>query len=106
VFSHRTGKPAHPAFFRLRVPAYWHYNALAGLRTLAAAGHLDDPRTSDALDLLEERRRADGTWRVEGKWWKRPGSKGSGVEAVDWGNAANELLTEQARGVLSAAGRL
>jgi hypothetical protein len=106
VFSHRTGKPAHPAFLRLRWPAYWHYDVLGGLRTLDASGRLDDPRASDALDLLEEKRRPDGTWRVEGKWWKRPGSNGAGVEAVDWGAAANELLSEQARDVLCGAGRL
>ena len=45
------------------------------------------------------------TWRTEGKWWKQPGSKGSNVEAVDWGEAANELLTERATSVLRAAGR-
>jgi hypothetical protein len=106
VYSHRTGEPAHPAFMRLRVPAYWHYDVLAGLRTLAAAGAISDPRTADALDLLESKRRPDGTWRTEGKWWRRPGSAGSNVEAADWGNAANELLTAQARGVLDAAGRL
>jgi hypothetical protein len=106
VFSHRTGEPAHPAFMRIRYPAYWHYDVLAGLRTLAASVGLADPRTADALDLLASKQRPDGTWRVEGKWWKRPGSKGSNVEALDWGGVANELLTEQASGVLAAAGRL
>jgi len=105
VFSHRTGEPAHAAFFKLRFPAYWHYDLLAGLRTLEAAGALGDPRAGRALDLLEEKRGDDGTWRVEGRWWKRPGSKGSNVEAVEWGGAANELLTEQATRVLRAAGR-
>jgi hypothetical protein len=106
VFSHRSGEPAHPAFLRLRFPAYWHYDLLAGLRTLAAAGALGDSRATRALELLEEKRRDDGSWRVEGKWWKGPGSKGSNVEAVDWGPVANELLTQQANGVLAAAGRL
>ena len=49
---------------------------------------------------------SEGTWRCEGTWWKRPGSKGGNVEAVDWGDAADELLTEQATRVLAAAGRL
>ena len=106
VFSHRTDELAHPAFEKVRFPAYWHYDVLVGLRTLAASVGLDDPRTGDALDVLESKRLPDDAWRVEGKWWKRPGSKGSNVEAVDWGEAANELLTEQARGVLAAAGRL
>ena len=85
---------------------YWHYDVLVGLRTLASSIGLDDARTADALDLLESKRREDGSWRAEAKWWKRPGSKGSNVEAVDWGEAASELLTEQARGVLGVAGRL
>jgi len=106
VFSHRTGEPAHPVFMKLHYPAYWHYDLLAGLRTVAAAGRLDDARTADALDILESKRRPDGRWHSEGKWWKRPGSKGSNVEAIDWGDAANELLTEQAESVLGVAGRL
>jgi hypothetical protein len=106
VFSHRTGEPAHPTMLKLRFPAYWHYDLLAGLRTLAATGGLVDERTNDALDLLEEKRRPDGTWRTEGKWWKRPGSSDGNVEVVDWGETANAVLTEQACGVLAAAGRL
>lgn len=106
VFSHRTGKPARPAFLKIRFPAYWHYDLLAGLRTLVAAGAVHDPRARDALDLLESKRRPDGTWRVEGKWWKRPGTSGSNVEAVDWGETANAVLTQQALDVLVTAGRL
>ena len=106
VFSHRTGEPAHPTIMKLHFPAYWHYDLLAGLRTLAAASSLGDARSDDALDLLESKRRPDGTWRTQGRWWKRPGSKGSNVEVVDWGETAAEILTEQAEGVLRAAGRL
>lgn len=105
VFSHRTGQPAHPVFLKLHFPAYWHYDLLAGLRALAAADALSDSRTGDALDLLESKRLPDGTWRTEGKWWRRPASNGSNVEAVDWGHTANALLTEQAEGVLRASGR-
>lgn len=74
------------------------------LRHRIAVG-LADARASDALDLLESKRGPDGSWHCEGRWWKRPGSKGSGVEAVDWGDAADELLTERALGVLEASGR-
>jgi hypothetical protein len=106
VFSERTGEPAHPIFLSLRYPPYWHYDLLVGLTTLARAVGLADSRVTDALDLLESKRLPDGSWHCEGKWWKRPGSKGSNVEAVDWGDAADELLTERAVGTLLAAGRL
>ena len=104
--SHRTGTSAHPAFTRLRWPPYWHYDALVGLVTLERSVGLDDPRTADALDLVESKWREDGTWRSEGKWWKGPGSKGSNVEVVDWGTTAHEMLTAGARDVLAAAKRL
>jgi hypothetical protein len=103
--SHRTGEPAHPALLNLRYPPYWHYSVLVGLTALERSVGLRDPRNADALDYLESKRLPDGTWRTEGKWWKQPGSKGSNVEAVDWGEAANELLTERATSVLRAAGR-
>jgi hypothetical protein len=105
VFSERTGKPAHPVFLELAYPPYWHYDALAGLTTLERSSGLDDPRAGDALGLLESKRLPDGSWRCERRWWKRPGSKGSGVEAVDWGSKAHELLTERASAILRAAGR-
>jgi hypothetical protein len=105
AYSHRTGELAHPTILRLRWPPYWHYDLLAGLRTVAASVGLDDPRLEKPLDALEEKRHEDRTWHVEGKWWKGPGSKGSNVEVVDWGPAANELLTEQAESALHLAGR-
>lgn len=103
--SHRTGEPARPAFTKLRFPPYWHYDVLVGLVTLARSVGLADSRSADALDLVESRRRPDGTWRTEGRWWKRPGSKGSNVEAVDWGDTADELLTARALEVLDTSGR-
>jgi hypothetical protein len=106
VFSHRRNVVAHPAFLKLRYPTYWHYDLLVGLRTLVSAMGMCDARTGDALDLLESKRHPDGAWRVEGRWWKQPGSKGSNVEAVDWGETANALLTARALEVLGAAGRL
>ena len=105
LFSERTGEVAHPVFEALHYPPYWHYDLLVGLRTLDGAVGLGDPRTRDALDALEAKRLADGTWRCEGKWWKRPGSKGSNVEAVDWLPFANDLLTERAVAALGSAGR-
>ncbi len=106
AYSHRTGEPAHPAILNVRFPPYWHYDLLVGLRTLAASVGLGDPRARKPLDALEGKRRSDGTWHCKGKWWKRPGSKGSNVEVVDWGPAASKVLTRQAEDVLRTAGRL
>ena len=74
-------------------------------RTLDRSVGLAGDRATDALDLLEEKRRPDGTWRPERRWWKRPGSKGGNVDVVDWGDTANALLTELALATLQAAGR-
>jgi hypothetical protein len=106
IYSERTGEIAHPNVARLRYPPYWHYDALAALKALAASGHIDDPRTADALDFLESKRRPDGTWHADGYHWRPPGSKGSNVEVADWGRGGpSEPLTLGALTVLRAAGR-
>ena len=51
---------------RLRYPAYWHYDVVQALVKLVALGLVGDPRTADALDPIEGRRRPDGDWAVEG----------------------------------------
>ena len=97
------GEPIHESFVTLHYPPYWHYDLLQALVVLARMGHARDPRAADALDLVEQRRLPDGRWRAGGRWWKRPGSKGSNVDVVDWGSGPSELLTLNARRVLKAA---
>jgi hypothetical protein len=102
----RTGEPAHRTWTALHYPAFWHYDMLRALVVLARMGLARDPRTTDALDLLERRRLRDGTWRAGGRWWKPPGSARSNVEVVDWGTSGpNEMITLNALQVLHAAGR-
>lgn len=60
--SHRTGEVIRPAMTRFAFPAQWHYDVLRGLDYLRAAGTEWDPRLSDAMELLEKRRGADGRW--------------------------------------------
>jgi hypothetical protein len=106
IYSERTGKLAHPSFTHLRYPPYWHYDALAALKALERSGHIGDPRTSDALDLLESKRRPDGMWHADGYHWNAPAPKGSNLEVVDWGRGGpSEPLTLGALRVLRAAGR-
>ena len=42
---------------------------------IAHAGKGTDPRTSDALDLLEKKRRPDGRWNAQAQWWHAADSK-------------------------------
>jgi hypothetical protein len=100
-----TGEPITESFVTLHSPPYWHYDYFQALVVLARMGLAGDPRAADGLDLLEERRLADGRWRAGGRWWRPPGSKGANVDVVDWGSGPNELLTLHALRVLRAAGR-
>ena len=98
------GEPIHPSFTVLHYPPFWHYDVLQALVVLARMGLADDPRAADGVELVESRRPPDGRWRAGGRWWKRPGSKGSNVDVVDWGSGPSELLTLNALRVLKAAG--
>ncbi len=100
-----TGEPIKTSFVTMHSPPFWHYDFFQALVVLARMGLAGDPRASDGLDLLEERRLPDGRWRPGGRWWKAPGAKGSNVEAVDWGSGPSELLTLHGLRVLRAAGR-
>lgn len=105
-FRERTGQPLSDQAVRIHYPPYWHYDFFAGLRVLAESGHIADRRASEALELLESKRREDGTWATEAVHFRRPGSAGSNVEVVDWGRGPSEPLTLAALRVLRLAGRL
>jgi hypothetical protein len=92
----------------LHYPPYWHYDILAALVVLTRLGLVRDPRATEALDLLEHRRRDDGCWQPGAYWWKGPDGTGSGPsDVVDWGRGGpSEMLTLNALRVLRAAGRL
>jgi len=105
VESERTGDLAHENVGSLRWPSYWHYALVPGLRTLADAGRLADPRARAGLDRLIERRAPDGRWYPDGRYWTGPGSKGSGVELVHWGREGeSRMLTLHGLQLLRAAG--
>ncbi|MFZ0892811.1 MAG: hypothetical protein WB782_10510 [Thermoplasmata archaeon] len=73
--KHRLFRSCHgdevidPRWIRLHYPLYWHYDILQALRVLDRVGKLTDPRTREALDLLEAKRAKDGTWHPEGRFW-------------------------------------
>jgi hypothetical protein len=51
-----------PAMLKFVFPARWHYDVLRGLDYFQDAGAERDERLSDAIGVVEERRKADGRW--------------------------------------------
>jgi hypothetical protein len=104
VESERSGELANDHIAWLRWPPYWHYALLPGLRAIADAGRLSDPRAVVALNRLVAQRSDDGRWWPDGRFWKGPGSSGSGVELVQWGREGEaRMLTLQALALIRAA---
>jgi hypothetical protein len=101
-----TGEPINARWLSMPYPSYWHYDVLSALLVLARADLCADPRASDALDLLEEKRRPDGRWNANAQWWRADNK--IAPEVVDWGRAGapNVMVTLNALRVLGAAGRV
>ena len=106
----RDGEVIDPEFVSLHYPLYWHYDYLGGLKALADLDLLADPRCSDALDLLEEKRLPDGGWPAERRYYTVSAESKPGSDAVDWGRTnkkkSNPWVTVDALGVLVKAGRI
>jgi hypothetical protein len=60
-----TGEVIEPAWTQFSYPTYWHYDVLRGLDYLRAAGAAPDERVTEAIDLVESKRDADGRWPLE-----------------------------------------
>jgi hypothetical protein len=108
--SHTTGKIANTVWLKLHYPLYWHYDILQALRVLSVCGRIRDPRTKEALDIIESKRTIDGLWRAEGYYWfpiRKEKKSRSSADVVDWGrgNGPNQMITLNALRVLKAAGR-
>ena len=60
-----TGEVIDPAWTQFSYPTYWHYDVLRGLDYLRAAGAAPDERVTEAIDLVESKRDADGCWPLD-----------------------------------------
>jgi hypothetical protein len=98
-----------PHFLKLHYPCYWHYDILFGLKVMAEAGLIGDPRCQSALDLLESKRLPDGGFPAEENYSRRSSPQISGYSPVSWGGIStkrmNPFVTADALYVLRAAGR-
>ena len=111
--SDHTGKLIHPSMVKLHYPLYWHCDILQELTILSRAGKLDDPRTKEALDIVEKKRGPDGLWRADDYYWnvrRTPSTKlkvlVSNVEVVDWGRKGpSKMITLNVLRTLKASGR-
>ena len=97
-------------FIRLHYPPYWHYDILFGLKVMAEAGFIGDPRCAAALDLLESKRLPDGGFPAEGSYARPTRPQLSGYSPVGWGGTSikklNPFVTADALYVLRLAGRI
>jgi hypothetical protein len=112
LFKRRSdGEVIHPEFIQLHYPLYWHYDILAGLKAMVEVGLINDPRCSDALDVLERKELPGGGWPAERRFYNKVTSQVElHADCVDWGGASrtrmNEWVTADALYVLRQAGRL
>jgi hypothetical protein len=63
-----TGDVAAPSFLTFAFPPRWSYDVLRALDYLRDAGIAPDARVADALDVVEQSRRLDGTWRLDASY--------------------------------------
>lgn len=94
--SETTGEVIDKQWLKLHYPLYYHYDILQALVILSRAGKVNDPRAQEALDIVESKLGADGTWRADAFYWKPKDLTGfpkpvrSNVDVVDWGAARSE----------------
>ncbi len=96
-------------FLLLHYPCYWHYDILFGLKVMAEAGWIGDPRCKAALDILESKRLPEGGFPAEESFSRPTRPQLSGFTPVTWGGRStvkmNPFVSADAMYVLLAAGR-
>lgn len=65
--SDHSGEIINKRFLMLSYPSRWFYDILRALVYFQTAGMPYDPRLQDALDVLRQKQRQDGTWPVQAK---------------------------------------
>ena len=107
---HRQGA-RYPPWYRFHFPVHYYYDVLVGLELLTRLGYGDDRRLRFGLDLLREKRRADGRWEldavhpdVEGSmaaWYRQHASDRPVPLAVEAPGRPSKMVTLTALTVLA-----
>jgi hypothetical protein len=87
--SDRTGQVIHPSLLRIPHPPRWKYNILRSLDYFRRAGAEWDERMADAMDVLVQKRGADGRWRLQAA---HPGAVHFDMEEVGRPSRWNTLI--------------
>lgn len=105
--SEKTSKVIDTKMLAIRYPHYWHYDFLQGLRVLTMIGKIKDPRASEALDMLMQKRLPDGRWKADGYHWKSVDTKERYSSPVDWWRRQpNKMITHEALRILKEVGKV
>lgn len=106
---HRQGARYTP-WYRFHYPVHYYYDLLVGLDFMTALGYGEDPRMRYALDLLGEKRRADGRWDLEAvhpdvegstaEWYKKNASGAPTPFALEKPGEPSKMITMKALNVL------
>lgn len=103
------GEVIDPYFIKTHYPYYWHYNILYGLKVMGEIGCLNDPRCSEALDILESKRLPGGGYPAERRYYTVSEKSAGNRSLVSWGATSlktmNEWVTVEILSVLASAGR-
>ena len=103
-----TGAVIARNFVELHYPCYWHYDVLFALKVLAEGSFLADARCDEAISLLRAKRRKDGGFPADAKFWSTMSSK-SQRSRVSWGptgKRSNEFVTADALWMLEQVRRV
>jgi hypothetical protein len=112
-----TGEIIKPRFAVIHYPYFWQYSFLYALVVMAKMGRIRDVRCREPLDLLVSKRREDGGFPAERKYYSVIDSgeryRRSGQTVIAWGpvsartkGPSNDFVTVDTLTVLKTAGRI
>jgi hypothetical protein len=107
------GPGTYDPWRRTHYPVHYYYDYLVGLDVLARLGFGRDARLGPALELLESRRNADGTWNLDALHPDLPGPEVTDYQlrtpyypfAIEPAGRPSRWITVTALGVLRRTGR-